>query len=163
MRSRMRVAGEGDGAFLHRFQQRRLGLGRRAVDLVGQQHLGEYGTGLEAEHALAGTGVFLQDLGADDIRGHQVGRELDAAELHVRGLGQRLHQQGLAQARHAFDQRVAAAQQAGEQQLHHVLLADDDTAHARLERVDLRHQVGDVVFSPCFCHSHFSFYAPNAY
>ena len=65
---------------LHRFEQCRLGLGRGAVDLVGQHQVGE-------DRALAGTrsaappvAVFAHDLRADDVGGHQVGRELDAAE-----------------------------------------------------------------------------------
>jgi hypothetical protein len=153
------VAGEGDGTFLHRFQQRRLGLRRRAVDLVGQQHLGEHGALLEAEHALARGLVFFEDLGADDIRGHQVGRELHAPELHVGGLGQRLHQQGLAQARHAFDQRVAAGQQAGDQQFDHVLLADDHRPMLLFQRATFATRSA-ISFS---VHASLPLHAPNAY
>ena len=47
---RCRVPPDGDLVLLHRLQQRRLRLGRRAVDLVGQDHVGE-------DRALAGTGT----------------------------------------------------------------------------------------------------------
>ena len=83
------------------------------------------GPALELEMALAGAVVFLQDLGADDVARHQVGRELDAAELQVQRLRQRAHQQRLAEARHAFEQAVAAGEQADQQLLDDVVLADD--------------------------------------
>ena len=50
-----RVVGAADGrlAFLHRFEQGGLRLGRRAVDLVGQHDVGEDRPGQELEHAAA--------------------------------------------------------------------------------------------------------------
>jgi hypothetical protein len=51
-------AGVADRAFLHRFQQRGLGLGRGAVEFVGQQQVGEDRALLEAEMAMAGAVVF---------------------------------------------------------------------------------------------------------
>ena len=48
---------------------------------------------------------------AGDIRGHQVGGELNAPEASVERLGERTHQQRLAQAGYALDQDVAACQQ----------------------------------------------------
>ena len=50
--SAQRLAFERDLVFLHDFEQRALRLGRRAVDLVGQQNVGEYRS---APHAQAGT------------------------------------------------------------------------------------------------------------
>ncbi len=46
----VRGGAAGDGALLHGFEQRRLGLRRGAVDLVGQHQVGEDGAGLEAQH-----------------------------------------------------------------------------------------------------------------
>ena len=158
----MGLPGKGDRTLLHRFEQRGLGLGRGAVDLVGQQHLRENRPLLEAEHALARGRVFLEDFGADDIGRHQVGRELDAAELHVGGLRQRLDQQRLAQARHALDQCMAASEQADDERFDHIVLADDHLRHARLERAHFRHQAGDFLFIPrtiTFRHNQ----APKAY
>ena len=42
-RQRMPHAGRGDLVFLHRFEQRGLRLGRRAVDFVGENHVREDG------------------------------------------------------------------------------------------------------------------------
>ena len=71
---------------LHRFEQGGLGLGRRAVDLVGQHHVGEDRSLEEDETAPAGLGVVLEDVGAGDVGRHQVGRELDALERQVQDL-----------------------------------------------------------------------------
>ena len=76
-------AGIADRAFLHRLEQRGLGLGRGAVELVGEQQVGEDRALLELEVALAGAVVLFQHLGAEDVAGHQVRGELDAAELPV--------------------------------------------------------------------------------
>jgi hypothetical protein len=50
------------------------------------------------ELAPAGGG-FHHHVGPEDVRRHQVGRELDAVERQVQRLPQRPHQQGLAQTR----------------------------------------------------------------
>ena len=75
--------------------------------------------------AVAGAVVFFQQFGAQDVAGHQVGRELHAPELKFQRLPQRTHQQGLAQARHALEQAMPAGQQADQQLLDHFFLADD--------------------------------------
>ena len=49
---RTRFALDADLAFLHGLQQRRLGLGRRAVDLVGQQQVGEDRPGWNSNSAV---------------------------------------------------------------------------------------------------------------
>ena len=71
---------------------------------------------------------LADDVGADDVRRHQVGRELDAVELQVEHLAERAHQQRLAQAGHAFEQGVAADEQAGQDAVDDVGVADDDLA-----------------------------------
>ena len=52
--------------------------------------------------------VLLHDVGADDVGGHQVGRELDARELQVQHVGERVHEARLADAGNALEQHVAA-------------------------------------------------------
>ena len=69
--------------------------------------------------------VFLQHVRAGDVRGHQVGRELDPLEGDVEDPGQGADHQGLGQARHAHQQAVAAGENGGEDLLDHVVLADD--------------------------------------
>ena len=69
---------------------------------------------------------FLNDFGAGDVAGHQVGRELNALERQVQRLGQRADEQRLGQAGHAFEQRVAAGEDGDQHLLDHFVLADDD-------------------------------------
>ena len=78
----------GDLPFLHGLEEGRLGLGRRAVHLVGQQNVGEHGSVGENEPSFPIDGVFLEDVGAGDVGGHEVRSELDSAELKVQGLGE---------------------------------------------------------------------------
>ena len=107
---RVALAGDRHLLLLHRLEQRRLGLGRGAVDLVGEHDVREDRAGLEPEDALAA--LLDEDVGADDVRGHQVGRELDAVEGAVDDVRERAHEHRLAQARHALQQRVGVGEQA---------------------------------------------------
>jgi hypothetical protein len=125
---------DGDRLLLHRFEQRSLRLGRGAVDLVSQDQIGEDRTRLKLEGASAALGCFEQDVGAQDVRGHQVRRELDAAVVQLQRSSDRAHQQGLAQTRQAFEQDVPARQQRMVTPQPH-LLADDDARHLAFERL----------------------------
>ena len=69
--------------------------------------------------------VLLDDLRAGDVRRHQVGRELNAAEGQVQRPRQRADHQRLGQPGHAFQQAVPAAEQRDQQFFDHLLLADD--------------------------------------
>ena len=72
--------------------------------------------------------LLVEDLGAGDVRRHQVRRELDALEVEIEDVGERLDQQRLRQARHAGDQAVAAGEQRDEHLLDDFVLPDDDLA-----------------------------------
>ena len=128
---RMANAGGGDLVFLHGFEQGGLGLGRRAIDFVGEDDVGEDRAGHE-RHAPA-VGGFLEDLGAGDVGGHQVGGELDALELEVKDLGDGFHEQGLGEAGSAGDQAMAAGEEGDEDLLDDVFLADDDLGEFGLD------------------------------
>ena len=80
--------------------------------------------------------VLLDHLGAGDVGRHQVGRELDAAEVERQALGQRRDHQRLGQAGHAFQDAVAPAEQGDEQFLDDLVLADDDAAELLLDVVE---------------------------
>jgi hypothetical protein len=110
-------------ASLHRLEQRRLGLRRGAVDLVGEHDVREDRAALELEalHAV----LFGDHVGAHDVGGHQVGRELDARERRVDGLGERPHEHRLAEAGDTFEQRVSAAEEAHQHAFDDRLLPDD--------------------------------------
>ena len=119
---------------LHDLEQRRLHLGGRAVDLVGEQEVAEHRAELGVEPARVGP----VDARADEVGGHEVGRELQALERAAEHVGDRLDGQGLGQAGHALEQHVAAGQQRHEHALEHRLLADDhplDLEQRGLERV----------------------------
>ena len=109
---------------LHDLQQRGVGLGRRAVDLVGQQQLREDRPGPEAELLR----LHVEDRRPGDVGGHQVGGELDAAELAAQHAAQRPHEERLAQAGHALDQHVAVGEQGHQRAQHQFVLADEDLA-----------------------------------
>ena len=91
---------------LHRLEQGRLGLGRGAVDLVGEHYVGEDRSAHEAEHPVSGGAVLLDHFGASDVGGHQIGGELDAAELQVQCVRNRGNEKGLGKTRHADQERV---------------------------------------------------------
>ncbi len=118
------VAGPLDrhAVFLHDFQEGGVRLGRRAVDLVGQQQLRENGAGDEAELLR----LHVEDRGPGNVRRHQVGRELDAAEAAPQHAAQRPHEERLAQPGHAFDQHVAVGEQRHQRAQHEFRLADED-------------------------------------
>ena len=117
----MRLAADGHLPLLHRLEQGALHLGGRAVDFVGQQQVGEDRAAVRRERALLG----LEDHGADDVAGQQVGRELDALELHAQRLAERLDEERLGEAGHALEQHVAVGEQGDQQALDDDILADD--------------------------------------
>ncbi|SIL98130.1 Uncharacterised protein [Mycobacteroides abscessus subsp. abscessus] len=62
---------------------------------------------LGLERALCG----IEDLGADDIAGQQVGGALDAAELRLNGIRDSPCRSGFGQPRHALQQHVTTGEQ----------------------------------------------------
>ena len=104
----------------------RLGLGRRAVDLVGQHHIRKQRALDEAKDPPARGMVLFQHVGPGDIRGHEVGRELDPLVPQVEDLGERAHQQGLGHAGHAHQQGVAAAEDGHQHLFDHLVLPNND-------------------------------------
>ena len=129
-----------DLALLHHLEQRRLDLGRGAVDLVGEQEVREDGALLDVERALVGA----VDARPDEVGRHQVRRELDALERAAEDVGEGLDGQRLGQAGHAFEEKVAAGQQADEDPLEHRVLADDDSPDLEHDRFGGGARVGRV-------------------
>ena len=78
--------------------------------------------------ALCAVIVALDDHAAHDVGGHEIGRELDARILEMQHAAEGAQQRGLAEAGHAFEQNVAAGEQADQDAIDDVLLADDDLA-----------------------------------
>ncbi len=113
-RQRERLSLDAHLPLLHRLQQRGLGLGRGAVDLVGQQQAGEDRTLAEGELARAA----VVDEAAGQVAGQQVGGELGAGELQADRLGQRPGGQGLAQTGQVLDQHVSTGEHGREHEFH---------------------------------------------
>ena len=112
----------------HRFQQRRLRLGRGAVDLVRQHQVGEDRARLKRELPAALRWSSSRMLVPVMSAGIRSGVNWMRLNCEVERFGQRPHQHRLAQAGHAFQQRVAAADQADQHVAHDVRLADHDRA-----------------------------------
>ena len=115
------MAVDGDLRLIHGFEQGGLGLGGGAVDLVGQQEIGEDGAGFEFE----GAGVDVIDGDAEHVAGEHVAGELEAVESAVDGAGEHLREGGLADAGDIFDEQVTAGQEADEGKPDDVGLATD--------------------------------------
>ena len=98
------------------------GAGSGAVDLVGQDDVGEKGTFAELEFA----GFLVIEVNAGQVRGQQVGGELDALELAANRFGKGAQQHGFAGAGHVLQQHMARAEEGGENQIDHLVLANDN-------------------------------------
>ena len=120
----MGIAIDGHEPFLHRLEQRRLRLGRRAVDFVGEQERGEDRAFDECEFV----SLQVEHVGAGDVGRHEVRRELDAGKVAAEHARERAHEQRLRDAGHAFNQRVVAGENRDQRLVHHLALADDDFA-----------------------------------
>ncbi|MNO75943.1 hypothetical protein D3C76_670060 [compost metagenome] len=131
----MGLPGHGDLPFLHGFEQRRLDLGRRAVDLVGEDHVAEQRSGLEPD--FVATFGLLENLGAGDVRRQQVGGELDAAHLRIQLPRQRLDRACLGQPGQAFQQQVTIGEQAEQHVANGLFLAENRLPDALFEGLDL--------------------------
>ena len=105
--------------------------GRRPVDLVGEDEVGEDRARLEAEDALAA--LLDEDVRAGDVCRHQVRRELDPVEGAVDDVADGPHEHRLAEPRDALEQDVAVGEQAGQRLADERGLADDDPADLALD------------------------------
>ncbi len=71
---------------------------------------------------------LVEHLGAGDVGGHEVGRELDPLERQVENLRDCLDEQRLGESRHAGDQAVPAGEERDEDLIDDRILPDDDLA-----------------------------------
>jgi hypothetical protein len=115
----------GDLPLLHRLEQCGLRLRRRAVDLIRQHYVGEHRPWQKAEGSLSRVAIVLNNLGAGNVRRHQIGSELDAIELERQRFSERSHKQRLGKTRDPHEQAMAACEQRDQQLLHDVMLPHD--------------------------------------
>ena len=119
------LAADRDVVLLHGLQQGGLGARARAVDLVRHEKLGEDRALHETEGAAA-VGALVEDFGAEDVGGHQVGRELDAAGVEAEHGAERLDELRLGEAGDADEKAVAAGEKGDQGQVDDLFLAEDD-------------------------------------
>ena len=120
-------AGHRNPVFLHRLQKRRLGARAGAIDLIGQQQLAEHRPPDETERA-ASRFRFLQHLGAQNIGGHQIRRELHPAFIEAENLAEYFHKACFPQPGDADQQQMPTGENGNQGFLDHAGLAVDDAA-----------------------------------
>ena len=92
---------------------------------------------MKRKRALAAD-AFLQHLAAEDVGGHQVGGELDAAGVEAEHGAERFDELGLGEAGNADQHAVAAAEHGDQRAFDHQFLAEDHGADGGLGRGDVR-------------------------
>ena len=97
----MNLAADRDALFLHGFEQRRLRLGRGAIDLIGEDNVGEHRPALKLKN-FTPRWMVGQHVGAGDISRHKVGRKLNAREAQTQNFAEASHHQSFAQPRHSL-------------------------------------------------------------
>ncbi len=112
--------------------------------------MSEYGALQESQFTDPAGLVLLDDLRSRDVGRHQVGRELDPAELQGERIGQRVDHQRLGQSGHADQQAMSLREQGDQHFLDHLLLANDHfgqfTGNRRKSLVQLIHGLYVFVF-----------------
>ena len=96
-----------------------------AVDFVGEDDVGEDGSGLEVE----GLFFLVVDGDAEDVGGEHVGGELDAVEVAVDGASEGAGEDGFTDAGDIFDEDVPAGDEADEDVGDGLFLAEEDGFH----------------------------------
>jgi hypothetical protein len=132
---------ERDLRLVHRLEQARLRLRRGAVDLVGENDVGEERARLEAELRVRG----VPHRHADHVGRQHVRGELDAGEPAADRPREARGERRLADAGHVFDEQVAACEEADHGQSHDAGLADDAAGDVLLEALDQVEVVGHSV------------------
>ena len=106
-------------------EESRLGLGGGAVNFVRENDVGEDGAFDELKSAAPGRVRFLENVGAGDVGGHQVGRELNAVKLERHDLRERINDRRFGQTGNAHQEAVTAREDANEQLFDNRFLPDD--------------------------------------
>jgi len=112
---------DGHARLGHRLQQRGLGAGRGAVDLVGQQNLREHRSRAKLELRR----LLVEHRRAGHIGRQQVGRALNSLERATHAAGQRSGEHGLGDARHIFQQDVSFGEPTHQRENELLPFADD--------------------------------------
>ena len=116
-----RDAVDGDLAFIHCFQQRRLRAGRGAIDFVGEKEVGKDRSGNEIEVAT----LLAVEIVAENVRGEEIGRELHPPETAAKRGGESMGQGGFSDSRRTGDEGVPAGKERSEKKINRVFRTKD--------------------------------------
>jgi len=133
---------DGHLPLLHRLQQRRLHLRRRAVDLIGEDDVGKDRPLVDEKVPL----LLVVDEGPQEVGGQEVGGELDALEVRPERAGEGTHRERLGQARHTLQKHVPVGEEPDQEALDHVALPDDHAADFVEQLVGRRALFFDTLF-----------------
>lgn len=126
-----------DRGFLHGFEESRLRLGGRAIDLVRQNEVRENGTFAKDEFPA----LRPEHVRAADVVGQKVRCKLDPSEIEGERRGDGPHQRCLGGARNALEQDVPVGEKGGQAIGDDIALAVDDFLYfverSTVERGDL--------------------------
>ena len=100
-----------------------MGFGWCSVDLVRQQNVAKDRPFNKTKSSFS-IRPLLNDVGSRDVGWHEIRCELDAVELQVQDISQRMDQQGLGQSRNTHKESVAPSKEGNQQMFHHSLLPD---------------------------------------
>jgi hypothetical protein len=107
--------------FLHCFEESGLNLRRRAVDFVGKDDVREDGSALHHESP----GRLVENLRSDDVRGEQVGSELNSVKRSVDRFGECADGECLREAGDALEKYVTTGQKRDQEALDHSVLTNN--------------------------------------
>ena len=130
----VRLAIEADLIFLHRLEQRGLGLGGSPINLVRDQLVRED----RAFAADEGSGGHVVHRVAGDVVRHQVGGELYALGLSPEARRDRAGQESLSEPRQAFHENVSRRRKGEEDVVQHFVLALDQAGYLAPDCLDHR-------------------------
>jgi hypothetical protein len=123
---------DGDLPFGHGFEEGALGARSGAVDFIGEEDIGEDGSGMELEFA----GFLVKDAEARDISREEVRGALDAGEFSTEGEGEGLGEGGFSEAWEVLDEEMTASEQAFEHMFNNLLFSAEGMVEGDSKRLE---------------------------
>ena len=124
----MRDASYSNASLLHGFEHGRLCLGSCSIDFVCEHDIGENRPAFKSETAAA-TFSLDQNGCSNQVRRHQVRRELNASEFRVECAGKCTDQHRFSESRYSLKQNVAARDQGQQDAIDNRLLSYNNLAY----------------------------------
>ena len=134
----MRRAAHGYMLFLHRLQQSRLSLGRRSVDFVRQNNLGEDRASKKLRLVADASFFlnFLEHVCTRDVSRKQIRCELDPTKRKIERVSEARNEQRLGQTGDTHEKSVSTCEHGDEKFVNNSLLPNYNSANLSPESVD---------------------------